>query len=859
MIKKICKLFIILLLMIVPNNEVFGKIIENDNDYISLVEKFSIGNNNKISISGYAFVSKRDNYGKFKTSDFGNLITKVVAYTGKWDNNFVYSNKCNDSNRCLELGNKEINRNFYFSLCSTDGCRSEKEKELIQYRRSNPFDTEYKSEYDGAYCSSIFANVPGGGMGAHCLNSNVGFKVDVDLEKVLSSLSFADDKDTMKFKIVSYYYLDSKNYDIYYSSLNLVKEFCSVGGKNCVANSSMKVGDYEFTFNNFATEVKFLATDAFDRKYGSNQGRAGYFAPNRVYKISKVIKPMELTKFVCDSNNNCEERGTYTDALYLLESKLEKGKVCSGNTVQDCISPSTNSGSAYYASGSHLRVVGDASVGDFGISEIKPNVVSYNCDNVSDFVKNKDTAIDEKAICENNRGNNKKGDNAKFGQCKKIEKVIGEIEVAVGHNKCSGLIKNGRIKVKVSTDILLNQTAEFGYSAVTNGAVAAGKGFEVIGTYNNTISWVNANYTLSGNPYYEYSGTSYDSTCKEVNVNINDYKTYYYNNKTYTNLNALSKLVIDDSIAKRIKYNDNISFESYDSNKVSNELVDVKGSWNNIENNKKEADFKLSGSGLPSITGNGFIISNKYNYNLANAYIALINTNYDNINYYNGDILYSIDELNDDIIMTNFGGPYKKYYIPFKFTKKYFDFNVKENNPSMFEDMVWNLNGDCDIKVDNGYWCDPEIEDCDSVDPDNPVDPNDPDNPVEPNNPSGSNGNLEFLIKYRSISLNNPFPKGNIVKNWKSWWDENNNKQRIFNTYSNNPLYKIIISKLDNGTGVSIADINKVNSHYGSLEGIDSNGNSKFVFEKFTTKSNTQSFCPLGKFIADECDLVRGS
>lgn len=111
------------------------------------------------------------------------------------------------------------------------------------------------------------------------------------------------------------------------------------------------------------------------------------------------------------------------------------------------------------------------------------------------------------------------------------------------------------------------------------------------------------------------------------------------------------------------------------------------------------------------------------------------------------------------------------------------------------------------------------------------------------------NGKLKFNVVYRSIDVSNPFPKS-VPNDWKIWWSNSSNKNRIYNTYqkyySNTPLYQITL----NSSNKKIFD---ANYNYSSWNGINSNGSSDFVNNNFNKKGSSTSYCSVG-YWKEECD-----
>ncbi len=123
----------------------------------------------------------------------------------------------------------------------------------------------------------------------------------------------------------------------------------------------------------------------------------------------------------------------------------------------------------------------------------------------------------------------------------------------------------------------------------------------------------------------------------------------------------------------------------------------------------------------------------------------------------------------------------------------------------------------------------------------------------------------ELKYNYRSINVNNPFPK-KVPSNWSKWYKENPN--RLGNTFSNidKPLYSIHINKYDNNDASknSLSDVRKFNdTSYTNWDHMLSNGKSNVVCPEVNTGSGLIfgervcnsgiSYCNLGEF-SKGCD-----
>ena len=412
-------------------------------------------------------------------------------------------------------------------------------------------------------------------------------------------------------------------------------------------------------------------------------------------------------------------------------------------------------------------------------------------------------------------------------QCKE-HSINGTVYIKT-NSTCSGLKENINgsyyIKVDVGANVLFNQNASFAFGSIDYGNsldyVRAGKGFGLgTTTYNNIVTWMVAEH-VDGKPYYNYSYTYYNNSCQPVDdYDINTAGQYgYYDSKTgeFKNTNNLADASLH-AINKAAKGNINISvvsnikFKSCDSNDSSscsvtspNTVVD--GSWSPNSSSEEDFNYNISGNNAKR----GAKITNSYQYKLANSYVIVTGDDAGKAEY--------INEITGEIADKIATG--QKFYVDYKWNyNNKLPFNLINNDPSFLNFMDWSLNGTCDVNVKDGYY----------------------------KYADGDDEIKGFAYKYRSISVNEPFPKGkeNAPVNWKDWIAVSSNETRISNTYNNGIKYSIIINKND------LASIGGIN--YIGLIDYSSDGTSKFVNDRFNTKQNASySYCGLGFFSAD-CD-----
>lgn len=303
--------------------------------------------------------------------------------------------------------------------------------------------------------------------------------------------------------------------------------------------------------------------------------------------------------------------------------------------------------------------------------------------------------------------------------------------------------------------------------------------------------------------------TSYNSV---VTWEYKDWKNnipYYYNGNDLVDTDARNvESLIDEAVKNKIKNNLELKFLTLDSN-------DYKETKNveiplNLSINVDSSNFKEMSIGKSVVRGIAFD-SNKA-IELNKAYFSVDGS----VSYVKDDI-YSID-----------GG--NKYYIPMGYTKDKFPFNIGRVNMSVVEGINFWYEATCGKEVEELY-----------------------------------NKNLY----YRSIDVKNPFPKaGNdsskVPENWRKWYCgegniciTNNNQNRMNNTYqmypNSTPLYMITLNQENKEKLKRLKMHDGIESSYFDWDGINTNGTSKVVSSDIFKRNDTNSYCPIGKFIK-ECD-----
>lgn len=495
----------------------------------------------------------------------------------------------------------------------------------------------------------------------------------------------------------------------------------------------------------------------------------------------------------------------------------------------------------------------------------------YSDDELTDTSRNCGSEEDDGVTLKQCSDNNERG-----------HSVSGAIYVKVDEsNSCSGINndKNGFVRIDVNTSVSLYQKGYFKFNEILRNSIRAGKGFELISSkndnlnntliYNSLLEWNYFVWYRSENrmlPYINFT-TSYSkningSGCKIVNPYelLNNTTEFYINNTSTNNSpttldnavftaidNAVKRVYFEngDDVSDAINVNNKIDIYSGNSNLKStsiqnNNLDRVLGQWNLKEKNTGLRYFNFDNADRVVVSTNEGIRSgnafwHSYFYSLPNAYISLI----DNGTYNYGDVLYINGEI-DESMKKDFYYVGNKYFVPLKYSGS-FPFNLAANvNPSLINVMEWELNGTCSVDVENGLF----------------------DDDGKP------------LYKYRSISLNNPFPKVDAEAgvgypiNWMDWMtgsNKDNNIARLKNTYDYDPIYLVTLTKNFSSNGIEIDEINSCSSiganqvygcsrSYGSFDGLSIEGISNLIDSyPFWSQNNQNSYCGLGLF-SSRCD-----
>jgi len=392
------------------------------------------------------------------------------------------------------------------------------------------------------------------------------------------------------------------------------------------------------------------------------------------------------------------------------------------------------------------------------------------------------------------------------GRCANITTNINEIITDLKASNCKTVDLGNGSYVKVI--ITENVKFTYGYlypSKYTDKTkvpkVFSGGGFNlntdtslgVVTKYQVAIKWQYADYNLAtGNPYFYNNEDNSKS-------NPNDYPA----------IKEKINQVLFEGIEE--KYQGlTLEIDTYDSNKINEDGtgIDYEYEFNIYENAKEKS------------TISGFNSNNELNLNISKIELNM----YKMTDKKNGDISYCNDKKT---VCENDGYLHRAYFVPMHYSGDgdTFKFNIKEKDVSLVNEIELMYEGTCNIKTENRF-----------------------------NGPSNDEENKGKGLRYRSITVSDPFPKANsstgegIPANWKDWYMQEVNKNRIKNTFERGIIYHLDITTTEQQ---KIDEFNK-NSYYTDWDNMEKNGSSKFVRELFGP-GKTESYCELGIF-KEECD-----
>lgn len=379
-------------------------------------------------------------------------------------------------------------------------------------------------------------------------------------------------------------------------------------------------------------------------------------------------------------------------------------------------------------------------------------------------------------------------------------------------NKAGSCIKVSNATVKY----ILTESINFNIGSFSPTTVYAGGSFSWNSSslLTNKVNWYYNNISNDTPVFSNVSLEAYDKTGEVVTEEFVSLDRLYSDaNCTATiskeNLNNKILNKVSNSDTKDISESVKESFKTIDT-----DSPDIDDAWlDNVTSVEKSVDSASN------------TVNYKYSSNLL---YACISNNGQDISY--------MDNENCD---SNYISGGQNRYIPLKYNKNTFSVNAY-GNYSVIDGHNVDVDVSCPMKVKKGlYEC---------TDGDFPCDEDD--------------DKLKVAYDYRSISVDNPFPKADskdeVAENWQDWYcgndstcsSSNANMQRIKNTYINNEIFYSV-----NFSRGGYSDVDYI---YTSWDSITKDGTSDFInvnpgSELFTKVTNSSSYCKLGKFDSSGC------
>lgn len=839
---------------------------------------------------------------------------------------------CEGNSNCYyKVADVIEDRSFFYSRCTDDGCRLY--DKIKTDRRTRGFinnNSCHLGDHDTIQLYDKNGNLSSSKYDNECLYENVGFSVTVDVQSVVDRFSEGDFRfnygvdgdaaDDIVFKIVV---VNTATGDNIASGFNIHQDVCFVNGSKCASNN-VTSASYNYALSDFATSVYFDAGLSIPTTYDSTKGFSNlpnyYFAKNYDYYLKSYYSRLDKSKNYSTCTGVDNYCGSYTDAFVELYTK--KGN--DGYLYPDGIS-STQS---YLAPANHVTLIGEFAINSFNVL-----AEPLDCDDIRNI--SGDNYSEKSIKCGNDADFSQCSVSGKNGNS-----IIGEMYyLDENYNpECSGTNyvedANGNhyLKVKVMADVLIYQTGKFQFGTFSPNSVKAGKGFSIGNSgisYSNSVGFVIAGkYTNSSDsvfyntPFINYSAVKQKKvtlggrticgfdTSFSIDEKIREYYSEYDSNGNpmknnspfyYKECESETKCVFkqENSLAAAIyaisdaffkdkvvnydnnknndtEMNDIFKFKSCDSNSSNiycsdTDKVSVDGIWTRTEyksgwtrldalNNLYYNDDAISPYDNQKYRGYGKKFESIYTYNLPYAYVSLSDMNYANNDYNYADIVYTTSPVSEPL-NANLQYVGNKYFVGFKYVYDNnngfdFPFDLTKSDISFVSDMNWHLSGTCGVEVEDGYYKCDDPGGCDGS--------------------GGAGGKTKLSYKYRSISVNNAFPKFsdsnyvNAAANWKNWyWNSDitvrqRNRNRLKKTYDDTNLdYSITFLKSDiSDLKVDISDIvncsrnGTCSNGYGSMANFGEVGSpqmSKFVNKFFQIKPAANKYCGLGLF-STSCD-----
>lgn len=621
--------------------------------------------------------------------------------------------------------------------------------------------------------------------------------------------------------------LDSiKNYrpDIYYTMTHKVNYEAYLANWENSATTGITQGS--IVSNSSGMKIKFVVPSTYVKQASKSDGLIAFIKDgNSVTKIT--YKKNETTKTVCDGETDCKK--------LIFEGRTERSRFKLYSLWDFCNNRNCKNGTFIFKMKNTYKTT-EFNPLIFRNDTVDKSII-YN--NVNTFV-NEFSKVVSDLICDNE---DKKVvvDTNEYTNC--TESSYDNLAKDDGYNLYykSGVdyftIDNQKIpsgsciKISdISIPYILTENINFNIGQFSPNSVYAGGSFKWLGTpsLTNIVTWRFKYYS-------NISGTS----GKVPTADSISLEAYDANGIATVNKVPLNKIFVNGCNG-----NNNLSSYAEDINKKilnkvsDNDTVDISSdlpdTFKTIDSNDPAEDINDNLYPLEVIANltekksdnSSNTVTYKYDFSLKYACISN-----------NGQIVSYNDE--DDKCDIGFINGGQNRYISLKYRFDSFNISAVGNYSAVSDGNQFNVSISCPMNVRKGLY---EGEDgcfpCDDGD------------------------ELKISYNYRSINVDNPFPKAvsksDIAENWRDWYCGNDtscsnttdNMQRIKNTFSNDIFYRATFEDDKYyDVGYVYTDWEKMNLD-GTSEFINNNNSTGITFYPI---AKNDSYCGLGKF-KEECN-----
>lgn len=782
----------------------------------------------KIHFEGFSFLDHMDNYGG------KNMSTYIAAYTGDWDNEWVKPSKCNNSGKCYSKQVTVTDKyDLYFIRCIRPACTTELQEKRIRNLESGA------EKYESMSCTE-----PGSESGvsypnSHCAYHNVGFTIDLNFDDIKNKIR--KDQATVHFRIITKAKSEvgeghGQKKDS--SDIGILSNSCKsvFGNTTCRENRNYKT-TYKvpktisgqgyniivkekrvrsITLGGLSDEVIFTAGSASGSWKNEKAGEDSYAnnLRSQYFNLGKKYKVTDVTEFL-DGWKNWKGDGYVSGRLFKLEGNLE-------NDANDY----GWGWSAWVKSSGDLKMTIDDKVDESctGCS-CNDNQIVYcyggNCN------YNPSTCVSTSPSIENLSTSTNSGSHTSCSSAEDIKvSSDGLLEKVYWLNINKDLIDESleNNSVNYVTSSAMNSGANITNKLVLDGnyywfpiTLKALVNYEQ--TFNLKLNFSDGELKISSGRYFPFSfdystsvsttgyNDNYDTSSNEK-AGTSSYNTYQPS-YLFEVVNPVNGEVSYRNIRIALKEGDKIfsSFYWPSATNYGSQLFKDIASTASVDLNNDQRSVNVTFPDTNNINQTRNDVGNfncssisECNYRIKQAWLS---------NTGDGKIIYGDKVAGYDI--TN--GDQSLYYVsPNWKTNQLFTFSI--NASFGLPKTKFSYNATCSLKLVTN-----EIHD---------------------------------YVKYRSIDTSNPFPKGNIPKNWKQYIDTVGNLNRI----ESNPFEAEKISYQTE----FIKDKNKFSRFkseygdyfsYGDMKS-DGSGSSRIITSDLFNKI-TRTHCKAGEW-SSSCD-----